>query len=281
MGIVSSIWQDLLRFFVVAAVTILLGTGFARAVPSLEYQHFPSPPKTAIAITYPKSGTIWKAPSIVNISWTTRNIAPEKTIKFYLSKDDMVVQELGTFTNNGTENNIVLEGNLPEGDNYRVIGFELFPDDKSSIAKYATGLFTIVKAPRENVTVPPPTIRHDFDGRKLAYVKEIQVRSTNIQITLWDHGRTDGDIVSIYLNGEAIVSQHTLAYEKEHFDVTLDPNKSNDLFLYAHNLGKFPPNTVSIEVLDDTTSEKLVLDSDLKSCEAVMIRVGEQGTANP
>ena len=112
-----------------------------------------------------------------------------------------------------------------------------------------------------------------FNGRKLTYVKELEVNSDEIHINLWDHGRKDGDIVSIYLNGESVVSKYHLTYQKKQFYIKLDATKPNDLFLYAHNLGKFPPNTVSIEITDGESSENIILNSDLKSCEAVLINV--------
>ncbi len=112
-----------------------------------------------------------------------------------------------------------------------------------------------------------------FEGRKISYQKELVVDSETITISLYDHGRADGDIVSIYLNGEQIVASHILTYKKKSFEVKLNLNKTNDLFLYAHNLGNFPPNTVSIEIKDGSSAENIVLNSDLSSCEAVLITV--------
>ncbi|MRH99630.1 hypothetical protein GH721_03700 [Kriegella sp. EG-1] len=237
-------------------------------------------PKTSIKINYPTTGTVWEAPSKVELRWDTKNIPSNKTIKFYLSKDDMVVQELGIFENNGFVNKIAVDRGLQNGDNYRVIGIELFPDNKKSIAKYATPFFTIKKLPRPNKIISEevndePAVRDTFDGRKLTYVNEMSVASDKINIYIWDHSRKDGDIVSIYLNGEAVISKYSLEYYKKKIELTLDPTKPNDLFLYAHNLGKFPPNTVSIEITDGKTSENIVLNSDLKSCEAVLINVKE------
>ncbi len=236
--------------------------------------------KTSIKISYPTKGTVWTIPSQVELQWSSNNIPSHKTIKFYLSKDDMVVHELGVFENNGFANKIPLHRGLQAGTNYRVIAIELFPDDKYSIAKYATPLFTINKLPRqkkkpiENL-VEEPKVRTVFDGRKLTYVDEMSVSSNKISINIWDHSRKDGDIVSIYLNGEAVISKYSLEYYKKKIELTLDPSKPNDLFLYANNLGKYPPNTVSIEIVDGKTSENIVLNSDLKSCEAVLIKVKE------
>jgi hypothetical protein len=246
--------------------------------PANVLQAVPITLKTSIRITYPTSGTVWMAPDTVELKWDTKNIPENKTLKFYLSKDDMVIQELGIFKNKKEVSGVVLSGSLDTSDNYRVIAIELFPDDKNSIAKYATPLFTIKKAPRKitpekKAVDVVDTPRSMFDGRKLHYVKELDVHSDNIQISIWDHSRKDGDIVSIYLNGEAVVSKYALEYSKKKINLKLDSSKPNDLFLYAHNLGKFPPNTVSIEITDGTSSEDIILNSDLKSCEAVMINV--------
>lgn len=235
---------------------------------------------TSIKITAPNSSTVWTIPDPAEISWSTKNIPADKTIKFYLVKDDMVVQELGIFENNSYAGGIKLNRSLQTGNNYRVMGIELFPENKNSIAKFATPFFTIKGMPRikkqqDNAVAEKPAVRDTFDGRAISYVKELEVAGEKIRINLWDHGRKDDDIVSIYLNGEAIVSKYHLTYYKKQFELELDPTKPNDLFLYAHNLGKYPPNTVSIEITDGTSSENIILNSDLKSCEAVLINVRE------
>jgi len=235
--------------------------------------------KTALKISNPNNSTVWMSPGKAKLEWSTENIPTDKTIQFYLSKDDMVVQELGIFSNTSFIDEIKLDPGM-EGDNYRVFGIELFPEDKYSIAKFATSMFTIKRVPRVKSivveeTVAKPAIRNTFDGRSINYVKELNVSGENIRINLWDHGRKDGDVVSIYLNGEAIVSKYLLEYTKKVFELKLDSSKPNDLFLYAHNLGQFPPNTVSIEITDGKISENIILNSDLKSCEAVLINVNK------
>ncbi len=304
--------------------------------------------RSGLEITFPTNGTIWTIPDPGSIKWTTSNIPEEKTIKFYLLKNNTVIQDLGTYKNTQLVGGIKLNKTLPNGTNYRIMGIELFPTDKFYTAKFATPYFTINK--RDPDTAPPPEIlvvteeesapipadpkpeeiiaspppaeapatpeevkvveveqkvvkqeeapvleviepvsldeeipvkpvevekRTDFDGRTITYVKELEVNNKIIQINLWDHGRQDGDIVSIYLNGIAIVSQYNLTYQKKGFELTLDPTQPNDLFLYAHNLGKFPPNTVSIEIIDGVNSENIILNSDLSRCEAVLINVME------
>ena len=292
--------------------------------------------KSSIGITSPNSNTIWTIPGPAELEWNTMNISDTKSIRFFLAKDDMVVQELGTFKNTGKASDIVLAKNIGSGDNYQVVGIELFPDDKFQIAKFATPYFSIrnkisdarkeksrllnaaknnpetkmeapkqIKAPKrvkkapkrvkkaptkveeapKKIETTPKKIeeapkkveigpkRMEFDGRNITYVQELAFKSEKIKISIWDHGRLDGDIVSVYLNGFTVISKHLLTYSKKPIEITLDPNKPNDLFLYAHNLGEYAPNTVSVEISDGHTSENLILNSDLKSCEAVLISV--------
>jgi len=339
-------FYTLLEEVVSGLATVKPYTDFTQTITELnevqirERKHW----RSALEITYPTSGTTWTLPDNVSIKWNTVNLPKDKTIRFYLLKNNTVIQDLGAFKNEQLAEGIKISKALPEGNNYRIMGIELFPADKFHTAKFATPYFTIKKRapatpvekekevvaevpkkepeavvektaitaeeepsavekaidtviekettvvpaakppvdetisePLTEVPEPPKEVekRTDFDGRKITYVKELEVNSRIVRINLWDHGRQDGDIVSIYLNGVAIVSQYTLTYLKKGFELKLDPTQANDLFLYAHNLGTFPPNTVSIEIIDGDTSENIILNSDLSRCEAVLINVKE------
>src|SRR6056297_204990 len=278
--------------------------------------------KSEITITQPTTGTVWSIPDLVSLEWSVKNIDSEKSTRFFLIRDEMVVQELGSFKNSGIAKDIILAKNIGSGNQYQVVGIELFPEDKFQIAKFISPLFTIVnkasderkkkreqtnemetptkrkrekrkketkkaeqkpvvakntsiqeKKKENEIAVETQKAREEFEGRKISYTKDLVFNSTDISVKIWDHGRQDGDIVSIYLNGSSVVTKHYLTYYKREFKIKLDPNKSNDLFLYAHNLGTSPPNTVSVEISDGTKSENIILNSDLKSCEAVMISV--------
>ena len=82
--------------------------------------------RSSIGITQPNSSTVWTIPDPAELEWNTMDISPTKSIRFFLAKDDMVVQELGTFENTGKANGIVLAKNIGSGDNYQVVGIELF-----------------------------------------------------------------------------------------------------------------------------------------------------------
>jgi len=268
---------------------------------------------STINIISPNENTTWNIPDKISLEWNTVKIDTSKSIRFFLVRNEMVVQELGSFKSDGFEDGIALAKNIGSGDRYQVVAIELFPDDKFNIAKRVTPFFTITNAAsderkkkqqlanantvspkkkrkkskaktkvKESIAQEQPAIvqtekknepRNSFDGRKISYTKEFEFDSEHIIVKIWDHGRQDGDIVSIYLNGVQVVKKYYLTYWKKEFKIKLDPNKSNDLFLYAHNLGDSPPNTVAVEITDGKKSENIVLNSDLQSCEAVLISV--------
>ncbi len=249
-------------------------------------------PKSSIEISDPGPSTVWVVSQQAKIQWKTVNIDTVKSIRFFLAKDDMVVQELGSFKNNSLAEGIALAKNVGSGDQYQVVGIELFPDNKFQVAKNVTPYFSIrnpIADARKKVPLakrgipdknndsrnPESRAGNMFEGRKISYVKELTFAHEEIIVSLWDHGRQDGDIVSIYLNGKIIISKYHLTYRRKEVHFKLDPDKANDLFLYAHNLGDSPPNTVSLELTDGSTSEKIILNSDLKSCEAVQIKVSK------
>ena len=69
-------------------------------------------------------------------------------------------------------------------------------------------------------------------------------------IILWDNAAEDGDIVSVYLNEQWIIENHTLLNDSTVFNFSTDLLYSgeNDLVVFALNEGTSGPNTVSIAV---------------------------------
>lgn len=69
-------------------------------------------------------------------------------------------------------------------------------------------------------------------------------------IRLWDNAAEDGDIVSVYLNGQWLIENHSLLKAGTNFNFStslLNPG-ANDLVVFALNEGSSGPNTVSIAI---------------------------------
>ncbi len=95
----------------------------------------------------------------------------------------------------------------------------------------------------------------------------IDLDSRTITISVWDNGTIDGDIVSVYVNGNRVINQVEMDGPRNPFsvDVTLENNGFNYILLYAHNEGSIPPNTASMSIDDGINKKTFVLSSDLRA----------------
>lgn len=122
--------------------------------------------------------------------------------------------------------------------------------------------------------LPDHTVVTDdkINDRELVIEHKIKVKKPTVKIMVYDHQIVDGDIISLFLNGELILEEYTLIKEKNVLTVTL-PEGDNKLILYAHNLGKYKPNTAGV-IVDDGTGkpQTLILQSDLNESGVLMIK---------
>jgi len=107
--------------------------------------------------------------------------------------------------------------------------------------------------------------------RKLDKGKVIEVESTVLSIKVYDHKKDDGDIISLNYNGYWLLEKHKIENEEHQMDIVLkaDDKNPNYILLYAHNLGKYPPNTVALIINDGHTQQRVVLNSDMNVCDVI------------
>ena len=108
-------------------------------------------------------------------------------------------------------------------------------------------------------------------NRKVDKGKIIQVDSNYISITVYDHQLDDGDIISLNYNGNWILEKYQIQNEEHQVDVFLDESGKvpNYLILYAHNLGRNPPNTVAVIVDDGVRRQRFILNADMNTSDVI------------
>jgi hypothetical protein len=123
-----------------------------------------------------------------------------------------------------------------------------------------------------NNTAPPPVTSGDkkpaapvIEGRAVKDIKTINVKNKKITVDLYDDGDVDNDIVSVYFNGELVVNKKALSTNPLSFNLTIEPGKSNELVLFAENLGNIPPNTALMIINDGPNRHEVRLSSDMKN----------------
>ncbi len=98
----------------------------------------------------------------------------------------------------------------------------------------------------------------------------LAVKKRKLTISVWDHNTIDGDIISLKLGEDWILTEYELTAKKNTFETTLI-GFSQELVLYAHNIGMVPPNTVTISVFDGLTTQRVSLESNMETSESIKI----------
>lgn len=115
---------------------------------------------------------------------------------------------------------------------------------------------------------PIPT---QLEGRKILSGKETIVSDNEITLQIWDDGEEDGDIISIYFNGNWLLQDHLLTKKIKQLPIALDTNGDNYLILYINNEGSRPTNTVALSIDDGIRKRRLLLSADQRSCQSVRL----------
>lgn len=104
-----------------------------------------------------------------------------------------------------------------------------------------------------------------FENRVTKDVKVLQVKSDKVKVDIYDDGEIDNDIVSVYFNKNLVLEKRSLTAKPVTLALDLIEGKTNELVLYADNLGDIPPNTALMIITDGTTRHEVRLSADLKS----------------
>lgn len=111
-----------------------------------------------------------------------------------------------------------------------------------------------------------------LEERENKLVKKLEVDEPELILKLRDKNKSDGDKVSIYLNGELVVSEYEVTKKKKKIKLILPYGKEeNKLVFVADNLGKVPPNTADIEIKSGKQKYNISLNCDLKKNNQILI----------
>ena len=82
------------------------------------------------------------------------------------------------------------------------------------------------------------------NSRQNELIKEVLVSTREINISVYDNGEIDGDTVSVYLNGQVVLSKKRLSSSPLQLRISLGEEQDvQELTFVADNLGRIPPNT--------------------------------------
>ncbi|MBX7241264.1 MAG: hypothetical protein K1X92_05890 [Bacteroidia bacterium] len=96
------------------------------------------------------------------------------------------------------------------------------------------------------------------------------VKKSIISVRYWDNHTPDGDIISLYLNGELVVKNQKVESKYKELKLNLKPG-DNYLIMRAVNEGRIPPNTAAISVNDGQETQTAILRAKKRKNVAIKI----------
>lgn len=111
-------------------------------------------------------------------------------------------------------------------------------------------LITGVMVIEEPEETEPVQATVQMERREKDLVREIPVENDSISIALFDNGVIDGDSISLVYNNDVILTRQLLKSNPIVINLKIDRQKSNELAMYAENLGSIPPNTALMIITD-------------------------------
>jgi len=110
-------------------------------------------------------------------------------------------------------------------------------------------------------------------NRKVIVQKSIDLSKADFKVDLYDNGDIDGDIITVYFNGNVVASKKTLSGQPITLQLKANPNLKNELVMYAENLGKIPPNTALMKITANDQVYEVRIESDDKQSGSVLFKL--------
>ena len=116
-------------------------------------------------------------------------------------------------------------------------------------------------------------LNQQMPERQIEIAKELEVESDTVEVDFYDNGEVDGDSIAVFFNKQLVAYNLKLSSRSIHFVFTLDKTKeSNELIMFAENLGSIPPNTALMIVDDGKTKHQIRLSSSLEKNAGIKIK---------
>jgi len=109
--------------------------------------------------------------------------------------------------------------------------------------------------------------------RKNESIQDIYFKNDSLVLSLYDNGIVDGDTVSVFLNGETIISKQMLKTVATKKTIYISSQMDSvQLVLFAENLGTIPPNTGLLTVRDGDEIYQVRFSADLQKNASITLR---------
>jgi hypothetical protein len=120
---------------------------------------------------------------------------------------------------------------------------------------------------------PAAALPQNVAVRKSETIQSLYFHGDSLVLSLYDNGVVDGDTVSVFMNGNPIISQQQLKVTASKKTIYITPEMDSvQIVLFADNLGSIPPNTGLLTVRDGDNVYNVRFSADLQKNAAIVLR---------
>jgi hypothetical protein len=140
----------------------------------------------------------------------------------------------------------------------------------------------VATAPPPPPPAPDPEKVDKEDSKKIAesFVKRapvnkkvLEVESDWVRVSFYDNGEIDGDSISVFVNQQLVLKHQMLEARALVLFLRLDSAlETNEISMFAENLGKYPPNTALMIVTDGKHRYEVFMSSNYSSNATIRLR---------
>jgi hypothetical protein len=125
---------------------------------------------------------------------------------------------------------------------------------------------------QKELAVPAKELPAAVAGRQNETIQDIYFKNDSLILSLYDNGIVDGDTVSVFMNGENIISKQKLKEAATKKTIYISSNSDSvQLVLFAENLGTIPPNTGLLTVRDGDDVYQVRFSADLQKNASIIL----------
>lgn len=111
--------------------------------------------------------------------------------------------------------------------------------------------------------------RDFFAGRAVNTANRYVINADSAELRFMDNGIVDGDTISVYYNGQLIVSKLSLKEQPYIVKLPLFPDYPNRLVIHAESLGIYPPNTALVRIIYGKKEQSFLLSSSMSKSGSI------------
>jgi flagellar biosynthesis GTPase FlhF len=123
------------------------------------------------------------------------------------------------------------------------------------------------------ITPPEAPVKLPFDQRREVVQQTVDFVQDSIVLSLYDNGVVDGDSVSVFLNGQNVMTSTKLLTSATKKVIYLKEVAGDEirLVLVADNLGTLPPNTGLLVIKDGEQTYQLNFKADMQTNATIIL----------